>query len=64
MAKLSPPRRRQRRPSEWDMLGRYLRQMTGHDLDSYAHLVAVLKDRFSQSDDREVWDRLRFEEWR
>ena len=61
MPKLSPPRRRQRRPSEWVMLGRYLRQ-TGHDLDSYAHLVAVLKDRFSRLHDREVWDRLRFEE--
>jgi hypothetical protein len=62
MPKLSPPRHWQRRPSEWDVLGRYLRQMTGHDLDSYAHLVAVLKDRFSRLRDREVWDRLRFEE--
>jgi hypothetical protein len=36
--------------------------MTGHDLDNYAHLVAVLKDRFAGMDDLEVWDRLRFEE--
>jgi hypothetical protein len=58
----SPASRRQRRPSEWQLLGRYLRQMTGHDLDNYARLVAVLKDRFAQMDAREVWDRLRFEE--
>ena len=56
------PARRQRPASEWDVLGRYLRQMTGHDLDSYARLIAVLKDRFNQLDDRAVWDRLRFEE--
>ena len=31
--------------------------MTGHDLDSYAHLVAVLKDRFARLDAREIWDR-------
>lgn len=36
--------------------------MTGHDLDTYARLVAVLKDRFAPQDDRAVWDRLRFEE--
>jgi len=36
--------------------------MTGHDLDNYARLIAVLKDRFARMDDREVWDRLRFEE--
>jgi hypothetical protein len=58
----SSARRRQRPPSEWDVLGRYLKQMTGHDLDRYAHLVAVLKDRFARLDNREVWDRLRFEE--
>ena len=56
------PARRRRPASEWDVLGRYLRQMTGHDLDSYARLVAVLKDRFARLDDRAVWDRLRFEE--
>jgi hypothetical protein len=56
------PARRRRPVSEWDVLGRYLRQMTGHDLDSYARLVAVLKDRFARLDDRAVWDRLRFEE--
>jgi hypothetical protein len=60
-SKLSP-RHRRRPPSEWDVLGRYLKQMTGHDLDRYAHLVAVLKERFGRLDDREVWDRLRFEE--
>jgi hypothetical protein len=58
----SPARRRQRPPSEWDVLGHYLKQMTGHDLDRYAYLVAVLKERFARLDDREVWDRLRFEE--
>jgi hypothetical protein len=58
----SSARRRQRPPSEWEVLGRYLKQMTGHDLDSYAHLVAVLKHRFARLDNREVWDRLRFEE--
>jgi hypothetical protein len=57
-----PARRRQRPPSEWDVLSRYLRQMTGHDLDAYARLVASLKDRFARLDDREVWDRLHFEE--
>jgi hypothetical protein len=57
-----PARRRPQPPSEWDRLSRYLRQMTGHDLDSYARLVAVLKDRFGRLDDREVWDRLHFEE--
>jgi len=57
-----PERRRQRRPSEWKLLGRYLRQMTGRDLDNYARLVAVLKDRFARMDAREVWERLRFEE--
>jgi hypothetical protein len=56
------PARRRRATSEWDVLGRYLRQMTGHDLDSYARLVAVLKDRFARLDDRAVWERLRFEE--
>jgi hypothetical protein len=39
----SPARRRQRAPSEWTLLGRYLRQMTGHDLDNYARLIAILK---------------------
>jgi hypothetical protein len=58
----SPAHRRQRPPSEWHMLGRYLRRMTGRDLDSYARLVAVLKDRFARLDAREVWDRLRLEE--
>jgi hypothetical protein len=58
----SPARRQQRRLSEWRLLSRYLRQMTGHDLDNYARLVAVLKDRFARMDAREVWDRLRFEE--
>jgi hypothetical protein len=33
-----------------------------HDLDRYAYLVAVLKECFAPLDDREVWDRLRFEE--
>jgi hypothetical protein len=56
------PARRQRRPSEWEVLSRYLRQMTGRDLDSYARLVAVLKDRFARLNAREVWDQLRFEE--
>src|SRR5215813_13354923 len=54
--------RRRRPPSEWDLLGRYLRQMTGQDLDNYARLIATLKDRFARLDDREVWDRLHFEE--
>jgi hypothetical protein len=58
----SPARRRHRAPSEWSVLTRYLRQMTGHDLDAYALLVAILKDRFARLDDREVWDRLRLEE--
>jgi len=58
----SGARRRQRSPSEWSVLSRYLRQMTGYDLDAYARLIAVLKDRFAQLDAREVWDRLRFEE--
>jgi hypothetical protein len=58
----SPTSRRQRPPSEWSVLTRYLRQMTGHDLGSYARLVAVLKERFAPQDDRMVWDRLRFEE--
>jgi hypothetical protein len=58
----SATRRRQRPPSEWSVLGRYLRQMTGHDLDAYARLVAVLKDRFARLDAREIWDRLRLEE--
>jgi len=58
----SSARRRRRPTSEWDLLGRYLKQMTGQDLDRYAHLVAVLKERFAPLDDREVWDRLRFEE--
>jgi hypothetical protein len=58
----SPARRRDRRLSEWRLLSRYLKQMTGHDLDNYARLVAVLKDRFARMDAREVWDRLRFEE--
>jgi hypothetical protein len=53
-SKLSP-RHRRRPPSEWDVLGRYLKQMTGHDLDRYAHLVAVLKERFGRLDDREIW---------
>jgi hypothetical protein len=61
-ARAKSPARRQRRPSEWVVLSRYLRQMTGHDPDSYARLVAVLKDRFARLDAREVWDRLRFEE--
>jgi hypothetical protein len=61
-ARAKSPAPRQRRPSEWNVLSRYLRQMTGHDLDSYARLVAVLKDRFSRLDAHEVWDRLRFEE--
>jgi hypothetical protein len=56
-ARAKSPAPRQRRPSEWNVLSRYLRQMTGHDLDSYARLVAVLKDRFSRLDAREVWDR-------
>jgi hypothetical protein len=60
-AKISA-RRRQRSPSEWTVLSRYLRQMTGHDLDAYARLIATLKDRFAQLDDPEVWNRLRFEE--
>ena len=60
-AKSATPRR-QRPPSEWSVLGRYLRQMTGHDLDAYARLVAVLKDRFARLDAREIWDRLRLEE--
>jgi hypothetical protein len=51
-------RRRQRPPSEWDVLGRYLKQMTGQDLDNYARLIATLKDRFARLDDRDVWDRL------
>jgi hypothetical protein len=55
-------RRRRRLASEWDVLGRYLKQMTGHDLDRYAHFVAVPKERFAPLDDREMWDRLRFEE--
>jgi hypothetical protein len=59
----SSARRRGSRPgSEWDVLGRYLSQMTGHDLDAYARLVATLKDRFARLDDRAVWDRLHFEE--
>ena len=58
----SSARRQQRPPSEWKVLGRYLKQMTGHDLDRYAHLVAVLKERFARLEDREVRDRLRFEE--
>jgi hypothetical protein len=58
----TPARRRQRSPSEWTVLSRYLRQMTGHDLDAYARLIATLKDRFAQLDDPEVWNRLRFEE--
>ena len=58
----SPARGRQRPPSEWSVLSRYLRQMTGHDLDAYARLVRALKDRFARSDDPEVWDRLRLEE--
>jgi hypothetical protein len=41
----SPARGRQRQLSEWKLLGRYLRQMTGHDLDNYARLVGVLKER-------------------
>jgi hypothetical protein len=58
----SPTRRRQRPPSEWSVLSRYLRQMTGHDLDAYARLVAILKDRFARLDAGEIWDRLRLEE--
>ena len=58
----SPAHRRRRPPSEWNLLGRYLRQMTGQDLDNYARLIATLKDRFTRLDDREVWDRLHFEE--
>jgi hypothetical protein len=58
----SPARGRQHQLSEWKLLGRYLRQMTGHDLDNYARLVGVLKDRFARVDAPEVWDRLRFEE--
>jgi hypothetical protein len=58
----SPTRRRQRPPSEWSVLSRYLRQMTGHDLDAYARLIAILKDRFARLDAREIWDRLRLEE--
>ena len=58
----SPARRPQRAPSEWTLLGRYLRQMTGHDLDNYARLIAILKDRFARLDARELWDRLRLEE--
>jgi hypothetical protein len=58
----SATRRRQRPPSEWTVLSRYLRQMAGHDLDAYARLIATLKDRFAQLDDPEVWNRLRFEE--
>ncbi len=50
--------RRRRPPSEWNLLGRYLRQMTGQDLDNYARLIATLKDRFARLDDRDVWDRL------
>jgi hypothetical protein len=62
-ARGNPPAHRPRQPrSEWDALSRYLRQMSGHDLDRYAHLVAVLKDRFARLDDREVWDQLRLEE--
>jgi hypothetical protein len=52
----SPARRPQRRLSEWKLLGRYLRQMTGHDLDNYARLIAVLKDRFARMDDRRGYD--------
>ena len=58
----SPARRQQRRLSEWRLLSRYLRQMSGHDLDNYARLVGVLKERFARVDAPEVWDRLRFEE--
>jgi hypothetical protein len=58
----SPADRRRRPPSQWEMLSRYLKQMTGHDLDRYAYLVAVLKDRFARLDDREVWDQLRLVE--
>jgi hypothetical protein len=36
--------------------------MTGYDLDAYARLIAVLKDRFARLDAREIWDRLRLEE--
>jgi hypothetical protein len=36
--------------------------MTGHDLDNYARLIAVLKDRFARLDARELWERLRLEE--
>jgi hypothetical protein len=62
-ARSKPPAHRRRQPpSEWDVLSRCLKQMTGHDLDRYAHLVAVLKDRFARLDDREVWDQLRLEE--
>ena len=58
----TPARRRQRSPSEWTVLSRYLRQMTGHDLDAYACQIATLKDRFARLDAREIWDRLRLEE--
>lgn len=58
----SPARGRQPRLSEWKVLGRYLRQMTGRDLDNYARLVGVLKKRFARVDAPEVWDWLRFEE--
>jgi hypothetical protein len=58
----SPARRRQRPPSEWTVLSRHLRQMTGHDLDAYARLIAILKERFARLDAREIWDRLRLEE--
>jgi hypothetical protein len=58
----SPARRRRRPPSEWSVLARYLQQMTGHDLEAYARLVEVLKDRFARLDAREIWDRLRLEE--
>jgi hypothetical protein len=58
----SATRRRQRPPSEWSVLGRYLRQMTGHDLDAYARLIAILMDRFARLDAREISDRLRLEE--
>jgi hypothetical protein len=46
----SPARGQQRQLSEWKLLGRYLRQMTGHDLDNYARLVGVLKERFARVD--------------
>jgi len=58
----SPARGRHRQLSEWKLLGRYLRQMTGQDLDNYARLVGVLKERFARVDAPEVWDRLRLEE--